>query len=82
VLRRGSNPVVLLSFSSGRAAQLTETECQVALAVARGRSNAEIARDHEVSVRTIANQVAAIFKKLGVGSRSELAATFGIGDLT
>jgi DNA-binding NarL/FixJ family response regulator len=37
-----------------------------------GASNAEIARQRRTSVRTVANQVAAILKKLGAGSRSEL----------
>jgi DNA-binding CsgD family transcriptional regulator len=40
----------------------------------RGRSNVEIARARRTSARTIANQVARIFEKLGVRSRRELAA--------
>jgi DNA-binding NarL/FixJ family response regulator len=40
----------------------------------RGLSNAEIARSRGRSPRTVANQVAKIFEKLGVSSRSELYA--------
>jgi DNA-binding NarL/FixJ family response regulator len=43
--------------------------CQLLLS---GASNAEIARLRRTSVRTVANQVAAILKKLGAGSRTEL----------
>ena len=45
--------------------------------VVAGRSNGEIAAARGRSVRTIANQVAAIFRKLGVGSRLELARRLG-----
>jgi hypothetical protein len=39
-----------------------------------GRSNAEVARLRRRLVRTVANHLVAIFRKLGVGSRSELVA--------
>ena len=38
-----------------------------------GLSNAEIAKRRGVSVRTVANQIAAVLHKLGVVSRRELA---------
>jgi hypothetical protein len=38
-----------------------------------GHSNAEIAARRSVAVRTIANQVAALFRKLGVHSRLDAA---------
>lgn len=47
--------------------------------VLAGRSNAEIARVRRRSVRTIANQVASIFRRLGVGSRLEVFALFAQG---
>jgi DNA-binding CsgD family transcriptional regulator len=39
-----------------------------------GRSNREIALERASSKRTVANQIATVFKKLGVRSRRELAA--------
>jgi DNA-binding CsgD family transcriptional regulator len=38
----------------------------------RGASNQDIARTRGVSVRTVANQLAAVYRKLGVRSRAEL----------
>jgi DNA-binding NarL/FixJ family response regulator len=80
VLRSGDSEVVLLSFTPAPRGKLTAAERDVALAVARGSSNAQIARDRQASPRTIANQVAAIMRKLGVSSRAELAARFGARD--
>ena len=72
----GDKKLVLLSFPRGAdaLAELTAAERQVALAVLAGYSNVEIARMRGSAPRTVANQVAAMFKKLGVRSRSELAA--------
>lgn len=81
VLRSGEPEVVLLSFTPPGRERLTEAERDVALAVARGLSNAAIATSRGRSPRTIANQVAAIMKKLGVSSRVELAAQFDALDL-
>lgn len=53
---------------------LTLAERQVVAQVLRGRSNAAIARARRTSSRTVANQLAAIYRKLGVSSRWELAA--------
>jgi len=53
---------------------LTAAEAEVARAVLRGESNAEIARVRRVSERTVRNQLSSIFEKLDVGSRAELAA--------
>ena len=55
-------------------AMLTEAERSVLSLVLMGRNNAEIAAARATSVRTVANQLAAIFDKLGVHGRSELAA--------
>jgi DNA-binding CsgD family transcriptional regulator len=55
-------------------AGLTDAERDVALAIFAGRSNAEIAVQRGTSPRTVANQVASLFAKLGLRSRSELAA--------
>jgi DNA-binding CsgD family transcriptional regulator len=53
---------------------LTEAERIVAALAADGKSNTEIARARGTSVRTVANQMAAILRKLGVGSRADICA--------
>jgi DNA-binding NarL/FixJ family response regulator len=53
---------------------LSPAEWSVARDAAAGKSNAEIARERGRSPRTIANQLASVYAKLGVGSRAELAA--------
>lgn len=55
-------------------AGLTPAEQQVARHAASGASNAEIARERGVSLRTVTNQLASVFDKLGVRSRAGLAA--------
>ncbi len=52
---------------------LTRVERLVARDAARGLSTAEIARRRKRSPRTIANQLASIYRKLGIASRAELA---------
>lgn len=54
---------------------LTEAEREVVMLVLEGRSNQEIADARGARYRTVANQLAAIYKKLGVVSRTELIAT-------
>lgn len=51
---------------------LTTSEAEVVLWICSGRSNAEIGRARGRSERTVANQVKAVFRKLGVTSRREL----------
>ena len=53
-------------------ARLTRAEREVVQLSAKGLTNAEIATARGTCVRTIANQFQAIFRKLRVGSRSEL----------
>jgi DNA-binding CsgD family transcriptional regulator len=53
-------------------ATLAPAERDIVRGVLAGRSNAEIARGRGTSPRTVANQLAALFRKLGVGSRAEL----------
>jgi len=55
---------------------LSTSERAVAALVLRGASNAQIASTRATSSRTIANQVASIYRKLGVRSRGEFAARF------
>lgn len=52
---------------------LTPAERDVARRAARGESNEAIARARGSSVRTVANQMAAILRKVGARGRSELA---------
>jgi DNA-binding NarL/FixJ family response regulator len=49
----------------------------VRLAV-EGLSNKEIAESRESSERTVANQLASIYRKLRVNSRAELVAHLGL----
>lgn len=52
---------------------LTPAEQAIALAILDGATNQDIARLRSSSLRTVANQVAAVFRKLAVSSRLELA---------
>jgi DNA-binding CsgD family transcriptional regulator len=63
-----SMPIVALPAS------LSTAEREVVRAVLAGRSNLEIADMRGTSAKTVGNQLHAIYRKLGVGSRSELAA--------
>lgn len=56
---------------------LTTAERAVAALVAGGATNEEIARTRKTSVRTVANQIASIMRKLGVSSRVAIAAWRG-----
>ena len=53
---------------------LTRAERHVVMLIARGLSNPAIARRRGSAPRTIANQAASIYRKLGVRSRLELGA--------
>lgn len=57
---------------SAALAALTEAEREVALYVIDGRSNAEIGLLRSTSPRTVANQIAAVFRKLSARGRLEL----------
>ena len=62
----GGNPRVSSS--------LTETEARVAVLVAAGRANKEVAAELHVTVRTVESNLTRIYRKLGVRSRGQLAA--------
>lgn len=55
-------------------AALTRAERDVVRQILRGDSNKQIAARRGTAVRTVANQIAAIFGKLKIASRAELAA--------
>jgi DNA-binding NarL/FixJ family response regulator len=53
--------------------RLTSREQEVALLVARGLSNRQIAQKLSISERTVENHIGKIFKKLGFSSRARIA---------
>jgi DNA-binding NarL/FixJ family response regulator len=80
----GGDQYALLVWPEPRAAdgfsgRLTAAEREVARLMATGFSNADIARRRGSSPRTVANQAASIFRKLGVRSRLELNALVSRG---
>lgn len=54
--------------------QLTPVEQQIAVLVAEGRKNREIASALSISPKTVEANLTRIYRKLGIGSRAELAA--------
>ncbi len=58
-------------------AGLTAAEREVAELAASGMNNRDIARARKTSLRTIANQMAAILRKLGVSSRADILRRVG-----
>jgi DNA-binding CsgD family transcriptional regulator len=54
--------------------RLSEAEGKVITQLLRGLSNREIAAVRHTSLRTVANQVASAFRRIGVSSRAELSA--------
>lgn len=56
--------------------QLTSAEQSVVRALFEGKSNDIIAGERGTSPRTVANQIASIFRKHGVASRAELVAQY------
>lgn len=72
----GEARYMMLSFplqGEAPAPTLTAAETEVLKAVLDGRTNAAIARQRGTAVRTVANQVAALFRKFGASSRLDLA---------
>jgi DNA-binding NarL/FixJ family response regulator len=65
-----------------RSGELTETERLIADLVAIGRTNDEVATELSLSTRTVQWNLTKIYRKLGVRSRTELAASLSVGDAT
>jgi DNA-binding CsgD family transcriptional regulator len=75
----GREQFVVMSYpvaTPDGAAELTQAERIVLRQMLEGMSNAQIAADRGRALRTVINQVASIFAKLGVHSRAELALLF------
>jgi DNA-binding CsgD family transcriptional regulator len=68
-----------LAAVSGRTVTegLTGTERRVADLATAGRTNREIAAALHISIRTVESHLSAAYRKLGVRSRTELAAAYG-----
>jgi DNA-binding CsgD family transcriptional regulator len=62
------------NLDAGVQVALSPAERAIAGHILEGLTNARIAEKRSTSVRTIANQVASLFRKLGVMSRTELVA--------
>lgn len=60
-------------------AALTPAEAAVAALAATGLSNAQIAAARGAAARTVANQLARAFRKLGARSRAELCVRLSCG---
>ena len=68
--------ILSVPIESAGGRELSPAEQAVAAASLQGLSTREIARRRSTSPRTVANQLASVFQKLGVHSRSELAIYF------
>jgi DNA-binding CsgD family transcriptional regulator len=66
--------VVRCDAAIARAAGLSRAEAAVAELVVRGQSNRDVAEALHVSVRTVEDHLGHIYTKLGVSSRTQLAA--------
>jgi predicted ATPase/DNA-binding CsgD family transcriptional regulator len=60
--------------ASGRRADLTRREREVARLISRGLTNRQVAAALVISERTVENHVASVLRKLGLRSRKEVAA--------
>src|SRR5260221_12520117 len=76
----GSDEYLVLSYPApvwNLPSSLTTAERSIAFAILRGTSTETIAQERCTSARTVANQIAAIFEKMGVKSRIERARVVG-----
>ena len=60
----------------GEVPELTSREQEIAALVAEGRSNKQVAAELFVSEKTVEHHLSRVYAKLGVRSRTELAAAF------
>ena len=82
-IRIGGDEYVVMSWprdiDAATLEPLTSAERAVTKLVLSGKSNSEIARQRGTSPRTVANQLASLYRKLGVRSRRELTARLAGG---
>lgn len=74
--RVGSERIYIFSYpiEAPPVADLSRSELAVARLVVEGKSRREIAEARGVAHSTVNKQIESVFRKVGVGSRSELAA--------
>jgi DNA-binding NarL/FixJ family response regulator len=65
---------VVVPVSTMLPAMLTPCQCEIVRCLLHGSSNEEIAAHRKTSARTVANQLARVYRQLGVGSRYQLVA--------
>ena len=76
-----SAPDDRLGVAVARVAHLTEREREVAVAIGRGSSNAEIAADLHLSVATVKAHISHLFTKLDATNRVQVAIAMHEADL-
>lgn len=69
----GEYAVISFELASAAMARLSPAERAVVDALLEGHSNREIAARRGAALRTVANQLASAYRKVGVRSRVELA---------
>jgi len=75
-LRHGGEILFVLTETTTRpraVSKLSAAELEVVEALLSGETRSEIATRRGVAMRTILNQIASVYRKLGVRSASELA---------
>lgn len=65
---------VVVPVSTMLPAMLTPSQCEIVRCLLHGSSNVEIAVQRKTSARTVANQLARVYRQLGVGSRYQVVA--------
>ena len=79
-LSRVADVIVISADALQLPSVLSESEQAVARALIAGSSNAEIAKARGTSIKTVANQLYAMYRKLGVSNREELVAKLVDGE--
>jgi DNA-binding CsgD family transcriptional regulator len=75
--RRAEAELARLGAARAASLDLTTVERQVAGVVASGRTNREVAAELYMGLRTVETHLSAVYRKLGVRSRSELTRIWG-----
>ena len=78
---RAHTDLVRLGAERSEGPELTPVQREVASLVAAGRTNREVAAELYMGLRTVEAHLSAVYRKLGIRSRSELAATWAEGSV-